>query len=101
MKDITQEKEVEIYVTAIRRWGPISQIIKAIEEMGELQQALAKYLNAPEAKTLEEAEAGVRPVREEMADVSIMLNQLALIFGSADEEEARKLQRLADRLGIE
>ena len=40
-------------------------------------------------------------IREEMADVSIMVNQLALIFGDANEEELSKLERLAALIGLE
>lgn len=32
----------EICVEAVRQFGRLSQIIKALEEMGELSQALAK-----------------------------------------------------------
>ena len=33
-------------------------------------------------------------ILEEMADVSIMLNQLSLIFGDCNEQEIAKLERL-------
>ena len=37
-------------------------------------------------------------VLEEMADVQIMLNQLALIYGDCTEWEIKKLERLEARL---
>ena len=40
-------------------------------------------------------------IREEMADVGIMLNQLCLIFGDPTEEEILKLLRLEQRIEAE
>ena len=43
----------------------------------------------------------VSDIREEMADVGIMLNQLCLIFGDPTEEEILKLLRLEQRIEAE
>ena len=80
---------------AIRHFGPGRQNLKAIEELGELIQALAR---------------GEDPanIAEEMADVRIMLDQLELIFVNHEQVksyELRKLRRLdklvhaADKVG--
>lgn len=98
-KEMTQEREGRILQTAVDTWGHRKQIVKAMEEMGELTQALSKWMIADRNKfSLDDLTA---MVREEMADVSIMLNQMALIFGDPVEEEIRKLERLELLLVIE
>lgn len=90
--EMTQEREGRILEAAIDTWGPEMQMIVAIEEMSELTKALTKYIRAYDVTA---AEANIR---EEMADVGIMLNQLSLIFGDTTEEEIRKLNRLRRRI---
>ena len=89
---MTQEREGRILEAAIDTWGAEMQIIVAIEEMIELTKALTKYIRADDVATI------VTNIREEMADVGIMLNQLSLIFGDTAEEEIRKLNRLRWRI---
>lgn len=94
MENMNQEREGRILEAAVETWGAEAQIIVAIEEMSELIKALTKYLryyHVPGKVDCEQIEADVR---EEMADVSIMLNQLALIFGDPVEDEILKLLRL-------
>lgn len=86
---MTQEREVRILEAAIQKYGTQRQILKAVEEMGELIATLTKYLNADDLD-----ECHVEKVYEEMADVSIMLNQLCLIFGEPVEQEIYKLECL-------
>lgn len=99
-ENMTAEREGKILEDAINTWGAKAQIVKAMEEMAELIQALSRrllcmYLNAPGGN------AALEKVREEMADVSIMLNQLELIFGDTTEEEIRKLLRLEARIAAQ
>lgn len=82
---------------AIETYGMQLQMDLMIEEMGELTQALIKYRRAAELK---EKEAAVQHVREELADVSIMLQQLVMIFGPIKDCEFKKMERLAERLGM-
>ena len=89
---MTQEREGRILEAAIDTCGTEMQIVVAIEEMSELTKALTKYIRADDAATI------VTNIREEMADVGIMLNQLSLIFGDTTEEEIRKLNRLQRRI---
>ena len=83
---MTQEREAAILEGAITHFGAEAQIIKAIEELGELSVELARDLN----------ETPGRPdaLKEELADAFIMLNQLELIFGDVTEIEIAKLERL-------
>lgn len=84
-KEMTQEREAAILENAIKKFGPRPQVIVAIEEMAELQKELTKWLRG---------KSKYENMMEEMADVSIMLNQLELIFGEPVEEEIAKLERL-------
>ena len=94
--EMTTEREAWILEGAIDKYGAAAQIDVAIEEMAELTKALMKWRRAGENGTLiVKHEAAVL---EEMADVQIMLNQLALIYGDANEWEIRKLERLEARL---
>ena len=84
-----------IYQKTIEKWGKESQVLLCIEECAELIQALNKYLRAEAAGGREEAKARVR---EEMADVDIMLWQMESIFGTYTEEWETKVARLERRL---
>lgn len=84
-KEMTQEREIAILEAAIKKFGIRPQVIVAIEELSELQKELTKWLRGKRNP------AGLM---EEMADVSIMLNQLELIFGDPVEAEIAKLERL-------
>lgn len=84
-KEMTQEREIAILEGAIKKFGIRPQVIVAIEELAELQKELTKRLRG---------KGKVEALHEEMADVSIMLNQLELIFGDPIEEEIAKLERL-------
>lgn len=86
----------EIMERAVDTFGHAHQIIKAMEEMAELQKEICKYLN----------EAGINQERmdnisQEIADVEIMLEQLKIIFSNQERVEdwkKLKLLRLEYRL---
>lgn len=100
-KEMTQEREAAILEGAINKWGNTLQITVAIEELSELQKALCKYQRwAATTKDGEGRAEVVAAIKEEIADVSIMLNQLELIFGDCTEEEIAKLERLEKMVGI-
>lgn len=84
--------EHEVLQTAIRHYGPKHQILKAIEELSELQKELAKFLGG---------DRNFDRIAEETADVGIMLDQLELIFENREMVEVwreKKLERLARRM---
>lgn len=98
MIEMTNEMEQRIYEALEYRYGASTQIVVAIEELAELQQALCKWL-----RSIYCADQGPRRelkehIREEIADVSIMLNQLELMFGDTGEIQEQKLQRLFGRV---
>lgn len=84
-KEMTQEREAAILEGAIKKLGYREQVIVAIGGMSDLQKELTQWLRS-KGKT-----AGLL---EKMADVSIMLNQLQLIFGDPTDQEIAKLERL-------
>jgi len=85
----------EILEQAIAHYGRSTQMLMAIEEMAELTKALCKHFRATDNDTYS---LTVKNIREEMADVRIMLEQLEIMFGTVYDEEAEKLYRLAKRL---
>ena len=89
-----------LYKRAIDRFGNVNQIMKAVEEMGELTQALMKYLQSLDGD--KQAILRMRAhISEEMADVVVTMDQLGIIFGNCDEVrdwKSRKQRRLAEQL---
>lgn len=76
---------------AVDRWGTVAQSHMAIEEMGELIVALIQ--DKRNRVTLED-------LITEVADVTIMMNQMAYILGrdKVEAEIERKINRLQGRL---
>lgn len=81
----------DLYNAAFDKWGGDAVIAKAIEECGELISVLAKH-------SLNEDVYGFAAAKivDEIADVTIMMQQMRLIFGCAyvDARIREKLERL-------
>lgn len=77
----------ELYKKAMAKFGPQHQISKALEELAELSLAL-HHFNAQKMTA--------DSVIQEIADVTIMCEQLALIFSESRVEHFKrvKLERL-------
>lgn len=78
---------MSIYTKAISRYGKMSQVNKAIEELSELIRALSRQ--------------DLDNISEEMADVEIMFEQLYRIYNNAayvGEWKTKKIERLYKRL---
>ena len=84
-----KEDKIELYKKAIATYGKEAQIGMAFEEMGELIVALNHY---------KRDRSDIQSIKEEIADVQIMMEQLALIFGSVNDIKEEKLIRLKTRL---
>lgn len=95
--EMTQEREAAILEAAITKHGTVPQVIVAIEEQAELIVAICKFLRHTLCGQYEKT-AVLAAMSEERADVSIMLNQLDLIFGDNVEKEIEKLERLETRV---
>lgn len=89
-------EKANIHRSAIAYFGTDHQLRQAQEECAELITAVSHYLR-------DDHEGGLEGVIEECADVEIVCRSIRLIVGSArvDEAKARKLARLAERIGVE
>ncbi|HEU6436593.1 MAG TPA: hypothetical protein VE028_04015 [Nitratidesulfovibrio sp.] len=81
-----------IYAMALDRWGYVSQMLKTVEECGELITALMHALDGRGTPV---------EVASEIADVQIMCEQMALVYGQelVAAQKREKLARLAGLLG--
>ena len=80
---------------AVRTWGRDAQMLMMVEEMSELTKEICKFYRTTDD---ESASAVAGNIREEMADVQIMLDQMKILFGGIEDQEGKKLDRLARRL---
>ena len=91
----------ETMYKAINTYGVENQLIKTVEELSELSQALCKSLirlNYTKEKISLES---VDNIFEEMADVEIMLEQCKIMFQcdkEVNEWKHKKIERLERRL---
>lgn len=87
--------ERKIFCAALIRYGAQAQITMAFEEMAELQDVLCKFLRGRiDGDTLVN-------IAEEIADVGIMLDQMAIEFkveDAVEELRAFKVRRLRERI---
>lgn len=83
--------EIVVIKLAVEKFGPESQMDMSIEECSELINALCK---------LRRGRVGPIDVVTEIADVQIMCEQLAYMFGekSVADERKRKIERLRKRI---
>ena len=90
-KKMNKEEQKGLYERALTIWGSDAQETMVFEELGELTTALARY---------KRGRAMVEDVITELADVTIMCEQMAILFGyeKYKDEIERKLERLKKRL---
>lgn len=79
--------------TAIKRYGLQAQKMMAVEECAEFLNSIAK---------LDRGRATPEDVIDEIADVTIMMRQMALVFGKEEVEQRIKfkVERLNNRMGV-
>ena len=92
MNKISYEERAKVYTDALSTFGPNMQLIVALEEMSELQKEITKALRG-----------NLHPMHlaEEVADATIMLEQLRQIFNINEEVcdmMDKKIARLAFRV---
>lgn len=89
------DMERRTFCAALSRYGAQAQIVMVFEEMAELQNALCKFLRGRvDGDT-------IANIAEELADVGIMLDQMAIEFEVEDavaEQRAHKVRRLRERI---
>lgn len=89
---IPYAKRLEVYESAIARNGVLLQAIVALEELSEAQKEICKFLRE---------QGDIDHLAEEVADATIMLEQIRVIFGINDSVNGwidKKVQRLAERV---
>ena len=86
-----KEQRIELYKEAIAKWGESAQTDMVFEECGELIAALAQFKRGRTSR---------HDVMTELADVSIMVEQIATMIGFEDyeKEKNRKLMRLKEKV---
>lgn len=92
MNKIDFAERENVYIRAIDNYGITAQLVVAVEELSELQKEICKFLrgNDPTAA-----------IAEEMADVTIMLEQLKIIFANSEcvsNFMDTKVKRLKERV---
>lgn len=101
------KRDRKTFASAIGVFGSDEQTRVAQEECAELIKALSKYhrVITYQSNDKRKVQRCLNNIREEMVDVSIMLDQLQLIFDftKAELDEARemKIRRLEERLPLE
>lgn len=88
---MNKEQQRDLYRTALQKYGVMPQVLMVVEECGELLSALSKY-NRSRIEAFD--------VITELADVCIMVEQMAELLGydEFEKEKDRKLNRLKNRL---
>jgi len=88
---MTKEEEMNILNDALNTYGIVKQQWMLVEECGELLNAIAKSKRGRVENEY---------IITELADVSIMIDQMAFFYGMDDFKDARKnkLLRLKGRL---
>ena len=92
MNEIGYEERKEVYAAALEKWGMEAQAWMVIEEMSELAKEICKARRGKHEPD---------EIADEIADVTIMLEQLRLMFNVNDlvcEHMDRKIVRLRERL---
>lgn len=82
----------ELAELAINTFGKRHQITKTIEELGELQAAISRYLNNEHDTELK------MQMFDEIADVHIMIHQLFKIFPEAKNRVVVKSDKLRSHI---
>lgn len=94
MNKINYEERAKVYSDALNTFGTNAQLAKALEELNEVQLELCRFLTG---------RGSVLHLAEEVADATIMLEQLrqifdinALVCGTMDSKVLRLRQRIED-----
>lgn len=87
-----QPFDYAVFKLALETYGAEAQEKMLLEEMAELQKEICKHWRGKD---------NVIEIAEEMADLSIMMDQMKIrfeIFGTFNQARKFKIQRLLDRL---
>lgn len=94
MNKINYEERAKVYTDALATFGATAQLVVALEEMSEVQKEICKTLRGG---------GSILHLAEEVADATIMLEQIRQIFGinamvceAMDGKVLRLRQRIED-----
>ena len=93
MNKINYEDRKKVYQAALRKWGADLQTMMAVEEMSELTKEICK---------IKRGKMDLDALADEIADVTIMLEQLREIYGlneAVGDRMDAKVLRLQSRVG--
>lgn len=93
MNKINYEDRKKVYQAALNKWGVDLQTMMAVEEMSELTKEICK---------IKRGKMDLDALADEIADVTIMLEQLREIYGLNDavcDHMDAKILRLQSRVG--
>ena len=93
MNKINYEYRKKVYQAALRKWGADLQTMMAVEEMSELTKEICK---------IKRGKMDLDALADEIADVTIMLEQMRMIYGLNDavcDHMDAKILRLQSRVG--
>jgi hypothetical protein len=95
MNNISYEERAKVYADALTTFGTNCQLVVALEEMSELQKEICKAFRG---------EINRAHLAEEIADATIMLEQVRQIFNCNEQVCSmmdRKILRLRQRIEAE
>lgn len=86
-----QSEHMNVVESALKFFGPTEQMAQAQEECGKLIAVISQFRRG---------RATTADVVDEIADVSIMLEQMFLLFPAAVARRAAKVERLREMLAM-
>lgn len=92
MNEIDYERRKAVYAEAVERYGVEAQCLMVVEEMSELTKEICK---------ISRGKIDLEGLADEIADVTIMLEQLRIMYDLNDavcEHMDMKVRRLCKRL---
>ena len=97
---LSKEERIEVYNKATELWGEVAQYDQCIEEMGELIVAINKYKRKVLYKEYKENKKIIENLVEEIADVSMCLEQMRYFFRdyNIDEVLDKKMQKFIGQI---
>ena len=89
------EEDESVYKTFLDSFGEDLQYTLTFEEMGELSQALCKYIRKHDNCTPEAKEELINHIAEEIADVKLCLEELQYMFNIGEKVKEIKDYKVA------
>ncbi len=97
---MTEQERLEVYKKATELWGLVAQYDQCVEEMGELIVAINKFKRKMLYKEYKGDPKIIENLVEEIADVSICLEQMRYFYKDYGVEEMidKKMQKFQGQI---